>query len=81
MMKEMKEFVRGLSETTTITKRELLLVTAVCGLGGLVLGMLCSPKKKVMIGSHNGCYNGISGVDEEMWDEEEEFPEEVISFK
>lgn len=79
-MCKIKEFVKGLSETTTITKKELLLTTTVCALGGIVLGMLCSPKKRTMIGSCNGNYNKGACDFEELWDEEEDFPEETISF-
>lgn len=36
----------------------LLVSTAV--LGGIVLGILCTPNKSVQIGSSNGCANNIS---------------------
>lgn len=50
-------FKATLTETKTMTKKEFLLITAVCVLGGLVVGMLVSPRKQVAIGSHNGSNN------------------------
>ena len=43
-MKKIKEFVAGLAETTTLTKRELLFGSLTCIFGGMVLGMFCSPR-------------------------------------
>ncbi len=84
-MNKIKEFMTELSETTTITKRELFLGALACIFGGMVFGMFCSPKKRTMIGSHNGNHNGNnSGWDDDMWEEEcseDEFPEEELSFK
>lgn len=89
-MYKVKEFLKELSETTTITKREFLLTALVCAFGGMVLGMLCSPRKKTMIGSHNGNNTGSNNCwDEDLWEDEmweddlwdEDLPDEVISFK
>ena len=82
-MCKMKEFFNELSETTTITKRELFLTALACVFGGMVLGMFCSPKKRTMIGSHNGNNNeSNNNWDDEMWDDEfeDEMPDECISF-
>lgn len=58
-MKEKWElFKESLTETTSMSKRELLLTVAVCILGGLVLGVLFSPRKHTMIASNNGNNNG-----------------------
>lgn len=76
-MCRIKEFLNGLSETTTLTKRELVLIALVCSFGGMVLGMLCSPKKRTMIGSHNGNNNG-NGNNWEKELQDEEFPEEAF---
>lgn len=58
MMENMKEkwqeFQTILEELTTVKRREYLLMLAVCVLSGLVIGMLISPKKRVLIGSNNG---------------------------
>ena len=57
-MKEKWEiFKLTLTEQKTMTKKEFLLIVAVCVLGGLVVGMLTSPRKQVTIGSHNGSNN------------------------
>lgn len=84
-MNKIKEFIESLSETTTLTKRELFFAVLTCIFGGMVLGMFCSPKKRTMIGSHNGNNSGNSNNwDDDMWEEEfpeDEFPEEELSFK
>lgn len=36
------------------SKRELLLGTIACFAVGMVVGLVCSPKKTITIGSHNG---------------------------
>ena len=78
MKEKLKLFKESLTETTTVSKREFLLTAAVCILGGIVLGILFSPRKYVMIGSQNGnnsannnengSRNG-GGQDEEQIDE------------
>ncbi|MBD5552602.1 MAG: hypothetical protein HDQ96_15785 [Lachnospiraceae bacterium] len=78
MKERLKLFKESLTETTTVSKREFLLTAAVCILGGIVLGILFSPRKYVMIGSQNGnnsannnengSRNG-GGQDEEQIDE------------
>ena len=42
------------SREIIINKRELLLGFTVCSLAGVVIGMILSPRKNVMIASHNG---------------------------
>lgn len=57
-MKEKWEIFKAtLTEEKMMTKKEFLLITAVCVLAGLVTGMLISPRKHVTIGSHNGSNN------------------------
>lgn len=63
MREDLKAFRESLTETTVMTKREFLLVAAVCILGGIVFGMMFSPKKNVMIGSKNGENSNNSGND------------------
>lgn len=80
-MKEKWElFKETLTETTSMSKRELLLTVAVCILGGIVFGLLFSPRKHMVIASNNGNNNGNgsgnAGNPEEEeqisdWDEEE----------
>ncbi|NLL77280.1 MAG: hypothetical protein GX235_08535, partial [Clostridiales bacterium] len=50
MQKKWNELQILLEEMKTMKKREYFLTLAVCVLSGLVIGMLMSPKKKVMIG-------------------------------
>ena len=61
MKEKWQEFQAVLEEMATIKKREYVLTLAVCVLSGLVIGMLVSPKKRVMIGSNNGNNSGNTG--------------------
>ena len=85
----MKAFFKGIfsnmDEERIMTKRELFLTVTTCTLAGILLGILFSPKKKTMIGSHNGCYNGTyPGEDKEdadtdnFWEDEDD---ECLSFR
>ncbi|MCI8326892.1 MAG: hypothetical protein HFI37_03850 [Lachnospiraceae bacterium] len=56
-MCKIKNFMEELTEMTTMTKKEYFLTVTTCLLGGIVLGMLCSPRKYVKIGSENGSNN------------------------
>ncbi len=63
-MKEKWELFKvSLTEVKTMSKKEWLLMLAVCVLGGIVLGMLLSPRKSITIGSHNGNNNGSNNQD------------------
>lgn len=54
-MKEKMEKIREfLADSTTISNRELVLALAVGVLGGMVFGLLTSPRKTTTIGSNNG---------------------------
>ncbi len=58
-MKEKWEEFRGtLTEIIMMSKKEFLLTAAVCVLGGMVFGMLISPRKSTTIGSNNGNISG-----------------------
>ncbi len=62
-MKEKWElFQESLTETTSMSKREFLLTLAVCVLGGIVFGLLFSPRKHTMIASNNGNNNGNGNI-------------------
>ncbi|MGN1179946.1 MAG: hypothetical protein ACI4SD_01940 [Suilimivivens sp.] len=68
MKEKWEEFRVSLSDTTSMSKREFLLTLAVCILGGIVFGMLCSPRKSTVIGSNNGNNSGngnCGGCEEE----------------
>lgn len=76
-MEKWESLKAALSEERTMSGREFLLTLAVCILGGIVFGMLCSPRKSTMIGSNNGSNNvgngqGSSDCDEEIdkWEDE-----------
>ena len=58
MKEKWKLFKESLTETTSMSKREFLLTIAVCILGGIVFGLLFSPRKNTMIASNNGNSNG-----------------------
>ncbi len=58
MKEKWEEFKETLTDTETMSKKEFLLTMAVCILGGIVFGMLFSPRKSTVIGSHNGSHNG-----------------------
>ncbi len=66
MKEKWESFMETLGETETMSRKEFLLVLAVCILGGIVFGMLVSPRKFTTI----GCYNGNSGSRDEDAEEE-----------
>ncbi len=72
MKEKWQEFQAMLEEITTFSKREYMLTLAVCLLSGLVIGMLVSPNKRVMIGSHNGNNSGNGNGGGLSQEEEEE---------
>lgn len=58
-MKEKWEiFKASLSDIVSMSRKEFLLTAAVCMLGGMVLGLLFSPRKSTVIGSNNGNNSG-----------------------
>lgn len=57
MEEKWEEFKESLTDVTSMSKKEFLLTMAVCVLGGIVFGMLFSPRKSTVIGSNNG--NGV----------------------
>ncbi len=64
MKEKWKEWTKTLSDSQIMSKREFLLTIAVCVLGGIVFGMLCSPKKSIVIGSNNGNNSGNCAQDD-----------------
>ncbi|GFI18581.1 MAG: hypothetical protein HFI43_03990 [Lachnospiraceae bacterium] len=69
MKEKWETFKASLPETTSMSRREFLLTLAVCILGGMVFGMLFSPRKNMVIGSNNG--NGCGGQEYEEGEEAE----------
>lgn len=84
MRKFLMEIFSNMEEEKIMTKKELLLTVSTCTLAGILLGILFSPKKKTMIGSHNGCYNGCYPEDtmaDDMDDFWEDDDDECLSFR
>ena len=74
-MKEKWEIMKEtMEDTVSMSKKEFWLISAVCILGGILLGILISPKKSLVIGSNNGNNSGNygNGVPEEDCEEEVE---------
>ncbi len=63
MREKWELFKVSLTEEKTMSKKEWLLVLAVCVLLGMVFGMLLSPRKNMTIASHNGSNNGSYNQD------------------
>lgn len=61
MEEKWEVFKASLADEKSMSKKEFLLTLAVCVLGGVVFGLLFSPRKVTMIGSHNG--NGCENRD------------------
>lgn len=70
MTEKWESFRETLDDVKSMSKREFLLTIAVCILGGIVFGMLFSPRKSVMLGSYNGSNN--KGKDNNSLKEEDE---------
>lgn len=88
-MCKIREWMKSLTETTSMTKKEYILTITTSLFLGIILGFVFAPRrtKYTTIGSHNGSDNMNNGndntgfgelEDEEFWEED---PEEVISFK
>lgn len=59
-----------MSENITVTKLDGVLIVAVSALAGIILGMLCSPRKNAKY----GCGNGTTTI--HNWKDEDCFLEE-----
>lgn len=68
-MKRLIRFLGDIPEEFIVRKREFLLTIAVSALAGMVIGMLCSPRKSQQFGCNNGNHSGnvsADGEDEEV---------------
>ena len=67
-MKKIKEYLAAIPEQITVTRTEGILIVTICALVGVIIGMLCSPRKnvKVKIGSENSAINSGLGA----WNDE-----------
>lgn len=73
-MKRIVDFFKNIPEEIHISKREFLLTVAVCTLGGIVLGMISSPRKTQTFGSNNGNYGWIpddEDLDDDYFEDED----------
>lgn len=70
-MRKLKEFWNTLPQEVTVTRREGIMIVTISTLIGVVLGMLCSPRKN----ARYGCNNGNTVI--HNW-AEDEFPEDEM---
>lgn len=71
-MKKVKEFFATITETVNVTKLDALLIVTISTLVGMLIGMLCLPKKHQVIGCNNGNYLlEDESVAEEDWEEKD----------
>ena len=71
-MKKYELFKESLKEDIVVNKKEYLLIIAVCILGGILAGIIFSPKKSMTIGSFNGNGCQIPDMDETAEETEED---------
>lgn len=70
-MGRIREFFGDLSETVTVTKLDGVLIVAISVLAGMVVGMLCSPRKNAKYGCGNGTTTIHNWSDEDWFEDEE----------
>lgn len=76
-MEKFKKVLEGMSETVTVTKLDGVLLITVSALAGIILGMLCSPRKNARYGC-NSENTMICGRDE--GESEDDDSEDIIHF-
>lgn len=82
MIKKCKEFFGTLSETFTVTKADGLLIVAIATLFGVIIGMLCSPRKHTVWYNGNTVTKNCTGDDwDDIFEDEFDEAEECLSFK
>lgn len=81
-MEKWKGTLAKLSETVTVTKLDGILIVTIGTLIGMILGMLCSPRKNARYGCNNGntmIHNwGEDDIEDEAFEEEDE---DIVSFR
>lgn len=75
-MKRCKEFFSDLSETMTVTRLDGVLIVAIGTLVGVIIGMLCSPRKNLTCGCGNGTTTIHNWDDEDWFLDDDEWEEE-----
>lgn len=79
MKEQWESFKETLDENKMMSKKEFLLMMAVCILGGIVFGLLFSPRKSVTLGCYNGNNTGRSSKDEDI--EAEKDADEILDWE
>ena len=81
-MKKMKEFWRTLPETDTVTRLDGILIVTICALAGVIVGMLCSPRKVISIGCGNEAneFNGMGNSEDQVEESDIWEDEDVVHF-
>lgn len=72
MLKKLKNYWDNANREIVVNKQELVLGIAACTLGGILLGILFSPKKSVIIGSYNSGNSGVVTANSQEEDAAEE---------
>lgn len=80
-MEKWKETLAKLSETVTVTKLDGILIVTIGTLAGMILGMLCSPRKNERYGCNNGTTYIHNWAEEEEEDSDEPGEDDTISFR
>lgn len=86
-MKKLKETLTELSETTVaVTKLDGVLFVTISALIGVILGMLCSPRKNARYGCNNGNtmihnWGDEEALEDDMFENETVQDEDCLSFK
>ena len=75
MERRWEEFKATLTDERSMSKKEFLLMMAVCVLGGIVF----SPRKSTVIGSHNG--NGYDEDDKKAKDKKSKKKSGVVDWE
>ena len=78
-MKKLKELWTTLPETVTVTRLDGFLIVTICALAGVIIGMLCSPRKVISIGCGNEAneFKGMGSSDDrveesDIWEDDED---------
>ena len=74
-MKKLKEFWNTLPNPITISRLDGVLIITISALAGIIVGMICSPRKNAKYGCGNGTTtinNWDSGDEDDFWEETDE---------
>lgn len=74
-VRKLKEFWVTLPEVVAVTKREGVMIVTISALIGVILGMLCSPRRNTRYGCDNGNTVNHNWNDDILLEEEDEILE------